>query len=274
MQSVTVRNREQGPVIVRQIASAFFSLKAMSYYLTHFHGSSNAEMWLKEELLTPGIKTIDSKKGVRTTHNENSCFIVSVNGPAKEDDGEVYGGALAWSGNFESSFQLDDFNMLQIRCGLNPFCSEIRLLPGESFTTPEAVVGYSDRGKGQLTRNFHRWARRYALAHGDRYRSVALNNWEGTHWNFNEKDLREIIDKAAEIGCELFILDDGWFGGKYPRNDATAGLGDWQVNAAKLPGGLQSIAGYAAAKGLRFGIWIEPEMVNPVSYTHLRAHET
>lgn len=129
MQSVTVRNREQGPVIVRQIASAFFSLKAMSYYLTHFHGSSNAEMWLKEELLTPGIKTIDSKKGVRTTHNENSCFIVSVNGPAKEDDGEVYGGALAWSGNFESSFQLDDFNMLQIRCGLNPFCSEIRLLP-------------------------------------------------------------------------------------------------------------------------------------------------
>lgn len=265
MQSVTVRNREQGPVIVRQIASAFFSLKAMSYYLTHFHGSSNAEMWLKEELLTPGIKTIDSKKGVRTTHNENSCFIVSVNGPAKEDDGEVYGGALAWSGNFESSFQLDDFNMLQIRCGLNPFCSEIRLLPGESFTTPEAVVGYSDRGKGQLTRNFHRWARRYALAHGDRYRSVALNNWEGTHWNFNEKDLREIIDKAAEIGCELFILDDGWFGGKYPRNDATAGLGDWQVNAAKLPGGLQSIAGYAAAKGLRFGIWIEPEMVNPHS---------
>lgn len=136
---------------------------------------------------------------------------------------------------------------------------------GESFTTPEAVVGYSDRGKGQLTRNFHRWARRYALAHGDRYRSVALNNWEGTHWNFNEKDLREIIDKAAEIGCELFILDDGWFGGKYPRNDATAGLGDWQVNAAKLPGGLQSIAGYAAAKGLRFGIWIEPEMVNPHS---------
>lgn len=265
MQSVTVRNREQGPVIVRQIASAFFSLKAMSYYLTHFHGSSNAEMWLKEELLTPGIQTIDSKKGVRTTHNENSCFIVSVNGPAKEDDGEVYGGALAWSGNFESSFQLDDFNMLQIRCGLNPFCSEIRLLPGESFTTPEAVVGYSDRGKGQLTRNFHRWARRYALAHGDRYRSVALNNWEGTHWNFNEKDLREIIDKAAEIGCELFILDDGWFGGKYPRNDATAGLGDWQVNAAKLPGGLQSIAGYAAAKGLRFGIWIEPEMVNPHS---------
>lgn len=76
MQSVTVRNREQGPVIVRQIASAFFSLKAMSYYLTHFHGSSNAEMWLKEELLTPGIQTIDSKKGVRTTHNENSCFIV------------------------------------------------------------------------------------------------------------------------------------------------------------------------------------------------------
>ena len=127
------------------------------------------------------------------------------------------------------------------------------------------MVGYSDRGKGQLTRNFHRWARRYALAHGDRYRSVALNNWEGTHWNFNEKDLREIIDKAAEIGCELFILDDGWFGGKYPRNDATAGLGDWQVNAAKLPGGLQSIAGYAAAKGLRFGIWIEPEMVNPHS---------
>lgn len=264
-QSVTVHNRESGPVTIRQIASAFFPLKARSYYLTHFHGSSNAEMQLKEELLTPGTKTIDAKKGVRTTHNENSCFIVSVDGPAEEDDGEVYGGALAWSGNFESSFQLDDFNMLQLRCGLNPFCSEIRLLPGESFTTPEAVVGYTDCGKGQLTRNFHRWARRYGLAHGDRLRSVALNNWEGTHWNFNEKDLQGIIDKAAEIGCELFVLDDGWFGDKYPRNDATAGLGDWHVNPAKLPGGLQSIAGYAAERGLRFGVWIEPEMVNPRS---------
>ena len=159
LQSVTVRNQESGPVSIRQIASAFFPLKARSYYLTHFHGSSNAEMQLKEELLTPGTKTIDSKKGVRTTHNENSCFIISVNAQAKEDCGEVYGGALAWSGNFESSFQLDDFNILQLRCGISPFCSELRLLPGESFTTPEAVLGYTDRGKGQLTRNFHRWGR-------------------------------------------------------------------------------------------------------------------
>lgn len=264
-QSVSVSHSEPGPVRLGEVASFFVPLKAPSYWLTHFHGSSNAEMQVAEERLQPGIKTIESKRGLRTTHNESPSFMLSPGGPPNEKRGPVYAGSLAWSGNYRLSFQLDDCGVLNIGAGMNPFAGELVLEPGETLHTPEMVLTFSSGGAGQASRNLHRWSRRYSLAHGGSLRPVALNNWEGTLWNIDEKTVKGIIDGTAELGCELFVLDDGWFGNKYPRDNDANGLGDWEADRRKLPRGLDDLAGYAVKKGIRFGIWIEPEMVNPNS---------
>jgi alpha-galactosidase len=124
---------------------------------------------------------------------------------------------------------------------------------------------WSGAGKGQVSRNFHRWARRYAIRDGDKPRPVLLNNWEATYFDFDEKKIVSLFDGAKELGVDLFLLDDGWFGNKYPRDSDRAGLGDWEVNRKKLPHGLGYLARQAKARGIGFGIWIEPEMVNPKS---------
>ncbi|MDD4969095.1 MAG: alpha-galactosidase [Paludibacter sp.] len=264
-QSVTVINDGKKNVSVENVASSYIPLHAQSYYLTHFHGTWAAEMQLKEEKLTPGVKIIESKKGVRTTQSESPSFLLSLNGPAQENSGEIYAGSLAWSGNFALSFEFDERGMLNILGGMNPFASTYHLLPKQKLQTPEMVLTYSSNGKGQITRNYHDWSRKYALQHGDKIRPIILNSWEGAYFNFDEKTLTDMMDNAAKFGIEMFVLDDGWFGNKYPRNGDNAGLGDWQVNAKKLPHGINYLADYAVAKGLKFGIWIEPEMVNPES---------
>ena len=124
---------------------------------------------------------------------------------------------------------------------------------------------WSDHGKGQVSRNFHRWARRYGIRDGDKPRPVLLNNWEATGMNFDEKTIVSLFDGAKELGADTFLLDDGWFGNAHPRNQDNAGLGDWQVNTNKLPHGLSYLADEANKRGINFGIWIEPEMVNPTS---------
>ena len=264
-QSVTIRNEEKKAVKVDNIASSYIPLHAQSYYLTHFHGTWAAEMQLKEEKLTPGVKVIESKKGVRTTQSESPSFLLSIDGPAQENSGEVYAGSLAWSGNFALSFELDESGILNILGGMNPFAATYHLQPNQKLQTPEMVLTYSSNGKGQITRNYHDWSRKYALAHGDKIRAIILNSWEGAYFKFDEKVLTDMMDNAASFGIEMFVLDDGWFGNNYPRNSANAGLGDWQVNKKKLPRGINYLADYAVAKGLKFGIWIEPEMVNPES---------
>ena len=138
-------------------------------------------------------------------------------------------------------------------------------LDSESFTTPEMIYTYSSEGAGGASRHLHDWARNYGVWHGHTYAPTLLNSWEGAYFTFDAKTLTEMIDDAADMGLEMFVLDDGWFGNKYPRNDSNAGLGDWQVNAKKLPEGIDYIASYAHQKGMKFGIWIEPEMVNPRS---------
>jgi alpha-galactosidase len=264
-QSVMVLNEEKKSVSIENIASSYIPLHAQSYYLTHFHGTWAAEMQMKEEKLTPGIKIIESKKEVRATQSENPSFLLSLNGPAQENTGEVYGGSLAWSGNFALSFEFDESGFLNILGGMNPFASTYHLQPKQKLQTPEMVLTYSSKGKGQVSRNFHDWSRKYALQHGDKIRPIILNSWEGAYFNFDEKTLTGMMDHAADFGIEMFVLDDGWFGNKYPRNGDNAGLGDWQVNKKKLPHGIGYLADYAVSKGLKFGIWIEPEMVNPES---------
>lgn len=264
-QHIELTNKEAGNVSIEKIASAYLPLHKQSYWLTHFYGGWGGEMKMKEELLTPGIKSIEARTGILTTESVNPSFMVSVESPARETSGEVYAGSLAWSGNYKLTFEIDKYGILHLVGGINSYASRLTVAPGSRFETPEMVWSYSSCGRGKISRNFHDWCRRYSLAHGDEERLVVLNSWEGTYFNFDEAKVEEMIDDAAAFGVEMFVLDDGWFGNKYPRNDDRVGLGDWQVNKKKLPNGLGHLADYAHKKGLKFGVWVELEMVSPKS---------
>lgn len=256
---------EKRPVKLDRFASTCITLRADEYWLTHFYGAWSSEMQMVEERLRFGIKTIESKKGIRTTQTESPSFVLSLDGKADETRGEAIIGTLAWSSNYKLSFQVDNLNNLCIIPGMNDFASDYWLPAGEKFETPHFIVTYSDRGVGQASRNMHRWARNYGMRDGNKVRDIVLNSWEGAYFNFDETLIKHMIDDAASMGVETFVLDDGWFGNKYPRNNDKQGLGDWQINRAKLPGGIQALIDHATAKGLKFGIWVEPEMINPRS---------
>lgn len=264
-QWTVITNNEDGPVKLTNFASSFLPLKAESYYLTHFYGAWAGEMSVVEEKVENGLKVIECKKGVRTTQTENPSFILSLNHPSLENAGDCYGGALAWSGNYRLAFQVDEWRTLNVVSGINPFLSAWTLKPGESFTTPEMIYTFSSEGRGQVSRNLHNWGRQYGMVGGNKIHDIVLNSWEGAYFTFNENTLTGMMDDAAEMGIETFVLDDGWFGNKYPRNNDDAGLGDWQTNKKKLPRGLDYLIEHAHSKGLKFGLWIEPEMVNPES---------
>ncbi len=264
-QFTEIYHNEKKDIQVEQIASSFVPLHAQAYYLTHFYGTWAHEMQQEEEMLTHGVKTIETRRGIQTTKAEHPSFILSINAPAQENSGDVYAGTLAWSGNYELSFEVDETGRLNIISGMHPFAATRTLSARDKLRTPEMLLAYSPNGKGEITRNFHNWGRKYGMMHADKLRPIVLNSWEGAYFNFTEQTITDMIDTAADFGVELFVLDDGWFGSKYPRNADNAGLGDWHVNTDKLPRGVGYLADYAASKGLQFGIWIEPEMVNPNS---------
>ena len=264
-QSVQIENKEQSDIVLHNYYSMYLPVKAEKYFLNSFAGDWAKEMGLEENQLTHGIKSIESKKGMRTTRTENPSFLLSLNAPMDENNGEVIGGALAWSGNYKLNFELDEFGVLNISAGINPFASEYHLKNGDTFITPKAIFTYSTVGAGGISRRLHDWARNYGVYDPLTIRPTLLNSWEGAYFDFDEKTITDMVDDAAEMGLELFVLDDGWFGNNYPRNSSNEGLGDWKVNKKKLPRGIDYIASYTAQKGLKFGIWIEPEMVNPKS---------
>jgi alpha-galactosidase len=264
-QWVEVRNRQAKDVTLHSFASSDLWFRASSYYVTQFHGAWAEEMQLSEQRLDAGIKVIDSKLGVRSNQFTHPCFLLSLDRPAEEDFGEVVGGTLAWPGSFRFCFEVDPFGRLRALSGVNPYASSYVLERGQSFATPALLYTYSSSGTGEVSRRFHRWARRYGMSHGSGERSILLNNWEATYFDFDEAKLVQIIDDASTMGFELFLLDDGWFGNKYPRNSDNAGLGDWQTNRQKLPRGIPYLISEAHKRGLKFGIWVEPEMVNPKS---------
>lgn len=264
-QQIKIKHNEPGSISLERFYSGYLPLSASQYYLTHFNGTWANEMQCHESLLTPGTTVIESKKEVRATQSENPSFMLSLNREAQPDCGEVVMGALAWSGNYKINFELDECNSLHILSGINPFASSFQLVPKQEFTTPQMIWTYSNSGYGKASRNLHDWARKYALRGGEKPGPVVMNSWEGAYFSFDEPLLKNMINNAADMGIELFVLDDGWFGQEYPRNSDTQGLGDWQENRKKLPNGVKGIASYAVSKGLRFGIWIEPEMVNPKS---------
>ena len=264
-QWVTIRHTEKKPIRLEQFASTTLGFKAESYYLTHFYGSWAQEMQLNEEKLNNGIKIIETKRGVRATEYENPAFVLALNQKASDFNGEVVMGALAWSGNFKLSFQVEDKEYCQLTSGINPFASNYELSPKQEFSTPRMIYTYSNKGKNQGSINLHRWARKYNLQDGNQVRPIVLNSWEGAYFKFDATKLKSMMDGAAEMGVEIFVLDDGWFGNKYPRNSDKAGLGDWEVNQKKLPNGIGDLIDHVESKGLKFGIGVEPEMVNPKS---------
>lgn len=267
---ITVRseitNTGKKPVTLLNYYSASLPVVSDRYLLTHFYGSWAREMQVDRELLTHGTKVIETRKGVRTTHTENPSFMLSLGTESfSENSGEVIAGALAWSGNFRMAFQMDETSRLNILAGINPYASEYSLDRGETLVTPEMIFTYSFKGAGQASRNLHSWARRSWCYDASAVCPTLLNSWEGAYFDFTTETITDMIDDAADLGLELFVLDDGWFGNSYPRNSSGQGLGDWQVNTDKLPEGISYLADYAHSKGMKFGIWIEPEMVNPKS---------
>ena len=264
-QWVEIKNGQKKNIRLTNFASSDLSFNASEYYVSHFHGDWANEMNMSEQKLTEGIKIIDSKLGVRSNQFTHPAFLLSLNNPLEETSGEAIGGTLAWPGNFQFCFEVDNSDRLRIISGANPYASEYNLAKNETFKTPSFLFSYSNEGAGKITRSFHRWARKYGIKNGDKERSIILNNWEATYFDFDEAKLTKIIDDAAKMGFELFLLDDGWFGNKHPRNNDDAGLGDWQTNTKKLPNGIPFLIQECKKRNIKFGIWVEPEMVNPKS---------
>lgn len=261
----TIRHTEKGSVILRKYASANLYLKGKGFWLTQYYGDWAKEVQPEETRITHGIKTLDSKLGTRANLFMPSMFMVSLDRPATEDEGTVLFGTLEYSGNFRTDLELDFQDNLKILSGINNYASDYTLKAGEEFVTPPFLYLLSSKGKGHASRQLHDWARNYKLLNGKGERLTLLNNWEATYFDFNETKLKALLKDTRKLGVELFLLDDGWFANKYPRNDDRTGLGDWQENKTKLPNGIASLVKEADKNGVKFGIWLEPEMVSPKS---------
>lgn len=260
-----IKHNEKGMVTLNKYASANLHLKSPHFWLNQYHGDWAKEMQPEQSEITHGIKTLDSKLGTRANLFQPSVFMISMGKPAEENAGNVLYGALEWSGNFKIDLELDYQDNLRIIAGMNSYASPYSLKPGEIFTTPAFLYTFSDQGKGDASRKLQNWARNYKILDGKGNRLTLLNNWEATYFDFNEQKLAELLKETKKLGVDFFLLDDGWFGNKYPRNSDNAALGDWQENKKKLPNGIASLVKEADNAGTRFGIWIEPEMVSPKS---------
>jgi len=238
------------------------------YDLLHLSGSWARERHVERRPLAPGTQSIESRRGA-SSHQHNP-FIALLRKGAAEDCGEVYGLSLVYSGNFIAQAEVDQFATTRVSMGINPFDFTWLLEPGESFQTPEVVMVYASEGLDEMSRTYHRLYRTRLCrgAHRDRERPILVNNWEATYFNFTTDSLVKIAEEASELGIELFVLDDGWFG---KRKDDTSSLGDWVSNEEKLPGGLEVLANRVRDLGLQFGLWVEPEMASPDSDLY-RAH--
>jgi len=265
-QWVSITNRQPGAVTLHEVAAASPLLATASPHLTHFGGGDwSAEWTTTTEFLTPGTKVVDSRGGVQPHLRSCPFFLLAPDGWPEEMSGTALAGALAWGGNTRFTFERTTAPSVRVWCGHNPSAAEYVLDPGATFVTPEQVWIWSTEGVGALSRRLHRWVRERATRDGDQLRPIVVNNWEATSFSFDTERLLRLIDHTADLGAELFLLDDGWFGDTHPRDDDTAGLGDWQVDEAKLPGGLGPLIARADERGVRFGLWVEPEMVNPDS---------
>ncbi|MGA3099153.1 MAG: alpha-galactosidase [Bryobacteraceae bacterium] len=267
--SSTVRNGTGRPIVVESAQSAVWHMPpGEGYRLSYLNGRWAAETQLVREPIHPGEKVLESRKG-HTSHNFNPWFAIDT-GDADEEHGRVWFGALAWSGNWRFTVEQTPYRQVRVTGGYNTFDFAYPLKPGEALDTPAFYAGFSENGFGAASRALHNLERAEILPGGaaSRLRPVLYNSWEATTFNVNEAGQKELADKAAKLGVELFVMDDGWFGA---RNDDHAGLGDWFVNPRKFPQGLKGLIDHVNGLGMDFGLWVEPEMVNANSDLY-RAH--
>jgi alpha-galactosidase len=260
-----ISHNEKKAVNISHYASSMLYWKRAKYFLTEFSGDWAKEVNMSTVPLNFGKKMIDSKLGARASLHVSPFFTVGLGDAPRENDGQVLMGTLGWTGNFRFTFEVDNENNLRVISGINPEASDYTLEPGKVFATPTFIFTLSNEGTGKGSRDLHRWARNYQLKDGNGDRLTLLNNWESTGFDFNEKKLEGLIEETKYLGTDMFLLDDGWFGNKYPRHSDTQGLGDWQPTTNKLPNGVPALVKAATRTGVKFGIWIEPEMVSDKS---------
>lgn len=260
-----ISHQEKKPVTLSKYASSMLHLNSSRYFLTEFSGDWAHEANITERELDFGKKVVDTKLGTRANLFVSPFFQLSLGNPSQENAGEVLVGTLGWTGNFRFIFEVDNKNELRIISGINPYASKYKLPANEVFRTPDFYFTYSCQGKGEASRSFHDWARNHQVKKGGETRMTLLNNWEATYFTFDENKLIGLIDEATKLGVDMFLLDDGWFANKYPRSSDRQGLGDWEETADKLPNGIGRLVEESQKKGIKFGLWIEPEMVNPKS---------
>ncbi len=255
-------NEGNEPISLKKVYSGCIDFESKDFDFVHFYGVWARERQLQRTPLINGLQSVDSTRGA-SSHNHNP-FVCLVSHDATETTGDVYAMNLVYSGNFESGAFVDGYDKTRFFTGINPFDFSWKLESGESFQTPECVMVYSAEGFGKMSRTYHEFVRERVCrgTYRDLRRPVLLNNWEATYFDFNEDKIVAIAEKAKEMGVELMVLDDGWFG---KRDDDRTSLGDWFPYKEKLPNGLEGLVKRINDLGMKFGLWFEPEMVSPVS---------
>lgn len=266
--SVCLTNRGREPVVLHKASTVCLDFLWGDYDLLRFYGRHAMERNLERAPIAHGMTSIGSRRGA-SSHQYNPFMIVADRN-AGEEDGRCYGLSFVYSGNFKGEAEKDQYGQTRVIMGLQDELFSYRLKPGEAFYGPEVILSYSGEGIGKLSRNFHKVIR-HNLCRGkfkEMPRPVLVNNWEATYLDFTGEKICEIARQAAELGIEMLVLDDGWFG---KRDSDSVSLGDWVVNEKKLGGPLSSIVERVNAMGLKFGLWVEPEMVSEDSDLY-RAH--
>ena len=266
--SLKLENQGNSPLTVTSLLSASVPFWQSDLDVVHLKGAWGRERQIVRTSLSRNELVIASARGA--SGHEDNPFLALCEKNANEFSGSFWGCSLVYSGSFRMSCRVDNFGHARLSAGMNPEVFSWKLDPGESLVSPEAVLAFSDEGLNGLSQHYHRLYRT-RLARGswrDRSRPVLINNWEGTYFDFDEERLLGIAEKAAVLGIELFVLDDGWFG---RRNSDHCSLGDWIENREKLPNGLAGLSERIHQLGLMFGLWFEPEMVSPDSDLY-RAH--
>ncbi|MFP4016986.1 MAG: alpha-galactosidase [Halanaerobiales bacterium] len=260
--SVRFKNIGEEDLNIMRVLSTNVDFPGSDYKILQLSGAWARERDIISRPVEQGIVTIDSKRG-NSSHEQNP-FIALMDEKADEYHSNVYGFSLVYSGNFLAQVEVNRYNQTRVSMGINPFDFNWKLEPSEEFQAPEVVMVYSDSGLNKMSRVYHRLYRtRLARGkHRDKVRPILINNWEATYFDFSTDKLLNLAEEAGDLGIELFVLDDGWFG---QRNDDTSSLGDWIVNTEKLPGGLEYLAEKINKLGMKFGLWFEPEMISPDS---------
>ncbi len=259
-------HREKRAITLKRFDSGHLTIRRDNVWITHLHGNWAAEAMPTVEPLTPGMKVIRNTDGARNAHCDAPELMLSLDGQPNERYGRTIGAALCWSGNYEIRVNTADSKTHHVYAGIDPQSSEYVLEPGVVFSTPHLALTYSDNGMGGVSRNFHFWARHDGMLHnGNAVRDILLNSWEGIYFDITEQRITDMMDDIKNMGGELFVMDDGWFGDKYQRNSDNSSLGDWVVDKRKLPGGLKALCDAAHQRGIKFGIWLEPEAANTTS---------